>query len=430
MLGSIKTLVNDLQSGALPLYDYLEATLDSVEATEPCVLALLPEPGRRQRILHDAAHLQKRYPDPSTRPALFGILVGIKDLFNVDGLPTRAGSKLPPEAFIGPQALAVNRLLDAGAIVLGKTVSTEFAYFGPGPTCNPINPKHTPGGSSSGSAAAVAAGYCPLALGTQTIASITRPAAYCGVYGFKPSRGRMPIAGAFPFSPTMDQAGYLCASLQDIEYVAPLLVDGWKALPETKPPVIGCVTGAYLEQAIPEARTAFLQSMQSLREQGFEVLEVDLLPDIEAINTSHRALIAYEFARVHRELYASYGELYTPQSAELIQEGLQVESAQIPIRIEQINSLRVKIESTAALQGIDIWASPAATMPAPEGLASTGSPLMSLPWTNAGVPTICIPSTRAANGLPLGIQFAAPSGQDEYLLKALQCLAISSSSEV
>lgn len=420
----LQTLVSSLSSGAIPLLDHVASVLESVETVEPRVLAFLPEPGRRERVLRAAEHLLKRYPKPSKRPPLFGVLVGVKDLFNVDGLPTRAGSKLPPEAFQGAQAGLVSRLVDAGAIVLGKTVSTEFAYFAPGPTRNPINPDHTPGGSSSGSAAAVAARICPLALGTQTIASITRPAAYCGVYGFKPSRGRMPLDGGFPFSPAVDQAGYFCASLADIEYCAPLLVDGWKSPPNTPRPVLGCVTGTYLEQAVPEAREAFLSGIHSLRERGFKVLEVDLFPDIEAINSSHKALTAWEFAQVHRELFARYGKLYAPQSAELVQEGLRVPTDRIPSLREQMNSLRVRIESAAALHGIGIWISPAATMPAPLGLASTGSPLMSLPWTNAGLPTLCVPSSIAANGLPLGLQFAASSGRDEYLLRAASLLPL------
>ena len=195
---ALRELVPSLKSGSLPLERYITETLEALDARESLLQALVPEHDRHARLLRDAASLELRFPDPARRPPLYGMVVGIKDLFNVDGLPTRAGSLLPAEAFAGPEAETVSRLKAAGALVLGKTVTTEFAYFTPGPTRNPVNPNHTPGGSSSGSAAAVAAGYCRLALGTQTIASVTRPAAYCGVFGFKPSQGRMSAAGIFP----------------------------------------------------------------------------------------------------------------------------------------------------------------------------------------------------------------------------------------
>ena len=183
-----------LRSGALPLADYLTEIEARVAAREPAVLALMAEPARWERLRAAAAELQARYPDPARRPPLYGVLVGVKDIFHVAGLPTTGGSRLPPQVLAGPEAESVARLTAAGALILGKTVSTEFAYFGPGPTRNPRSPAgtpHTPGGSSSGSAAAVAAGLVPLALGTQTIGSIVRPASFCGVVGFKPTYERV-----------------------------------------------------------------------------------------------------------------------------------------------------------------------------------------------------------------------------------------------
>src|SRR5690606_13419755 len=144
-----------------------------------------------------------RVPARKRYPPLYGALVGVKDVFHVDGFVTRAGSKLPPELFAGPEAVCVKRLREAGALIAGKTVTTEFAFFEPGPTRNPHNVAHTPGGSSSGSAAAVAAGMCNLALGTQTIGSVIRPAAYCGIIGFKPSLNRIPTEGLVYFSRTI-----------------------------------------------------------------------------------------------------------------------------------------------------------------------------------------------------------------------------------
>ena len=200
-------LADALRSGRQPLDEYIGETCARIEQLEPRIRALLPEPGRRERLIAEAKALRERFPEPDRRPPLFGILVGVKDIINANGFPTRAGSTLPPEVFAGPEATCVRRLRAAGALVLGKTVTTEFAYLDPGPTANPSDPARTPGGSSSGSAAAVAAGYAPLALGSQTVGSVIRPAAFCGVVGFKPSYDRIPTDGVLCFSRSVDCVG-------------------------------------------------------------------------------------------------------------------------------------------------------------------------------------------------------------------------------
>ncbi|MEC8818767.1 MAG: amidase, partial [Planctomycetota bacterium] len=175
--------------------DVLQRVEAAFEAREGLVHAFVEEPGRFERLRREARDLERRFPEDSVRPPLFGLAVGVKDIINVEGLPTRAGTSLPPELFAGPEAPCVRRLREAGALVVGKTVTTEFAYLAPGPTRNPHDPDHTPGGSSSGSAAGVAAGLCDAALGTQTVGSLMRPAAFCGVHAMKPSKGRVPDAG-------------------------------------------------------------------------------------------------------------------------------------------------------------------------------------------------------------------------------------------
>src|SRR5439155_19212153 len=166
-----------------------------------------------------------------------------KDIMRVDGLPTTGGSRLPPEALAGPESACVTGLRQAGALILGKTVSTEFAYFGPGPTRNPHNPAHTPGGSSSGSAAGVAAGLCPLALGTQTVGSIIRPAAFCGVVGFKPSHNRISTAGVIPLSVSVDHIGIFAANVAGIALTASVLAQDWRAERSARQPVLGVPEG-------------------------------------------------------------------------------------------------------------------------------------------------------------------------------------------
>ena len=175
------SLIEDLRSGHSTFPNFLAQVEARFLEREPEVLAFLPEEDRFARLYHDAETLVLSYPDLINRPILFGALVGAKDIFHVEGFTTQAGSRLPHDVLQGVEAKSVTRLKEVGALMFGKTVTTEFAYFFPGPTRNPHNPEHTPGGSSSGSAAAVAAGFCHVALGTQTIGSIIRPAAFCGV---------------------------------------------------------------------------------------------------------------------------------------------------------------------------------------------------------------------------------------------------------
>jgi len=420
---SIEKLCKQLQTNILPLNVYIDATLKHIELREPIIHALLPEPKRKDRLHHEAYELLAKYPLPDNRPPLFGLLVGVKDLFNVNGLPTRAGSKLPAEAFYGEEAAVVTKLKELGALVLGKTVSTEFAYFSPGETCNPVNPSHTPGGSSSGSAAAVAAGYCHLALGTQTIASVIRPASYCGVYGFKPSWGRISTQGVFPFSQSADHIGYFCNTLEDIGFLIRCLLEDYQTT--EAPPVqsIGSVRGEYLMQATERIRANYQRAAKQLTDRGISIVEIDPFPNIEEINTNHRKLIAADFAINHKELYEAYSELYSPHSKELYQLGLQVTKRELIELQEKQMELRNKIVKLMKEKNISAWITPSTTSTAPFGLASTGSPLMSLPWTNAGLPSITIPSGADEGGLPYGLQIIGSWLQDEYLIDIAKHLA-------
>ena len=187
------------------------------------------------------------------------MLLGVKDIINVDGYPTRCGSALPHGLFDGPQASCVTRLCEAGAIVVGKTVTAEFAISDPGATRNPRNLAHTPGGSSSGSAAAVAAGFCDIAIGTQTSGSTIRPAGYCGVIGYKPSFGRIARDGVFPFSTSMDHVGLFTSNLMTLQAVVPLLVDNWHQLASSvdTPVCIGIPEGSYIDLATKRVAEQF-----------------------------------------------------------------------------------------------------------------------------------------------------------------------------
>lgn len=406
-----------LRSGQLDLHAHIDAICDRIERVDPLVQALLPEPDRRGRLHRDAAALLALFPDPAGRPPLFGALLAVKDIFHVDGFTTRAGAALPPELFAGPEAACVTRLRQAGALVLGKAVTTEFAYFEPGPTRNPHAPDHTPGGSSSGSAAAVAAGLAPLALGTQTIGSVVRPAAFCGVVGFKPSLGRIDPSGLVFFSRTLDQVGLFTQDLAGAALAASVLCAGWRGLPApVRPPVLGVPVGPYLDQAEPAALRAFWQQMGRLVAAGVEVREVPALANIEALNNLHRRLVFAEFAQEHAEIYGGHAALYRPRTAEIIEIGRTVSLEELAAARANIAVLRRELEGQMDSAGIDLWACPAARGPAPAGLHATGDPAMNLPWTHAGLPALTLPAGLAGNGLPLGLQLVGRLGDDEALL--------------
>ena len=260
-----------LRNGEAELIAHVQTVCDRIDAEDPLIQALLPEPARRQRLTHEAEELLARFPDPARRPPLYGLLVGVKDFFRVDGFPTKAGSKLPAALFEGAESKVVTLLKQNGALVAGKTVTTEFAYFQPGPTRNPRNPEHTPGGSSSGSAAGVAAGFFPLALGTQTIGSVIRPAAFCGIIGFKPSYDRIPTSEMLFFSRSVDHVGLFSQDVATMQLACSALCDSWedsKGAPPQGLPALAVPDGPYLDEAEEAGRQHFEATLDRLAAEG------------------------------------------------------------------------------------------------------------------------------------------------------------------
>jgi Asp-tRNA(Asn)/Glu-tRNA(Gln) amidotransferase A subunit family amidase len=383
--------------------------------------AFVDEPGRAERVGAEVDAIARRWPDPTHRPPLYGVLLGVKDVFRVDGLPTRAGSAVPAELLDGPEATAVTRLRTAGAVVAGKTVTTEFAYFAPGPTRNPHHPEHTPGGSSSGSAAAVAAGLVPLALGTQTVGSVIRPAAYCGCIGFKPTYGRVPCDGVIANAPTFDTVGLFAADLPLATAASAALVYGWAAVPAGDRPVLGVPTGPYLDQADVGACGEFADQITALRAAGYQVREVAALDDIAQVNRRQAVVNLVELARSHEAWFDRYADSYRPQTAAAIREGRSIDAATYRAALDGVHAFRRTLPHLMVDAGIDIWICPSATGPAPRGLDTTGSPTMSVPWTQAGLPALSLPAGTVARepsgpALPVGLQCVGRPGADEQLL--------------
>ena len=407
------------------LIAYYNGLCDRIEQLENDIHIFVPGTYDRQRLLAQAHTLLETYPHPDDRPPLFGLPLGVKDIFRCDGFRTGCGSLLPPVLFEGPEATCVKRLKAAGAVVTGKTITTEFAYFEPGPTRNPWNVNHTPGGSSSGSAAGVAAGFFPWALGSQTIGSVIRPAAFCGIMGFKPSLGRIPTDGVIPFSQTVDHVGLFAGSMEGLDPMMIALDPDWqedKHLPEKEDIVLAVPAGPYLEQADPACRAFFDQTLERLKAAGISVKEIPALDDIDAINTRHQKLIAIEFANVHAPWFEAYRHLYRPKTVAIIEKGrLLAEEDSESLRSSCLE-LRQRLADAMLSEDVAAWICPSATGEAPAGLAGTGSPLMNLPWTHAGMPVISLPAGNGPRGLPLGIQLASAFMQDSSLVRIAEAV--------
>ncbi|MBO1417032.1 amidase, partial [Streptomyces sp. FH025] len=285
---------------------------------------------------------------------------------------------------------------------------------------NPHHPGHTPGGSSSGSAAAVAAGLVPLAIGTQTVGSVIRPAAYCGVVGFRPTYGRIPIAGVIPNAPSFDTLGVFTADLAGAALAASLLCDDWRAgdgrRAASVPPVLGVPDGGYLERAEPAALRAFEEQVERLAGAGLTVRRVPLFPDFAEITRQLQTVNRFELARSHADWFARFGGLYRPETAASIRVGQGVAAEDRAAALQFRERLRERVAGAAAAAGVDLWLGPSATGGAPEGLHGTGDAVMSLPWSYLGLPALSLPAGRTEDGLPLGLQVVGAAGDDELLL--------------
>jgi len=405
------------RAGKLSVDDFISQIEVLFGQREPSIQAFVSEENRFERLRDEAKALADRFPDPSKGPALFGMLVGVKDIFHVDGFPTQAGSRLPTNELQGIEAESVARLKKAGALVLGKTVTTEFAYFTPGPTRNPHNPEHTPGGSSSGSAAAVGAEFCPIALGTQTIGSLVRPAAFCGVATLKPTYDRISREGVIPLSPTLDYIGFFVPDISTAKQVAPIIYQDWNDSDASdKKPILGIPDGDYLNCASDYALNCFNTICDSLSDAGYELRRIPVMADYPEVRARHEVIMSYDAAKVHEKWFEMYADLYSPKFTELIQRGLSVTELQLQVAMEARDSFRIDMAQTMKENDIDLWIAPPAVGPAPKGLDSTGDPVMNLPWTQIGFPAMNIPTTKDEDGLPMGLQVIGNWNEDEALL--------------
>jgi Asp-tRNA(Asn)/Glu-tRNA(Gln) amidotransferase A subunit family amidase len=423
-----------IRDGVISSEQLVEACLARVREADTQVQAwafLDPDYALEQARAADAWRREGRPTGP-----LHGVPVAVKDIIDTADMPTENGSVLCAGRTPSRDATVVSMLRGAGAVILGKTVTTEFATYAPGKTRNPHDPGHTPGGSSSGSAAAVAAGMVPLALGSQTNGSTIRPAAFCGVLGFKPTYGLIPRHGMLTLSRTLDHVGLFARTVEDLALLAEQLVGCDERDPDTRPraripfvevaaeepplpPMLAFVKTPHWERADEETKEGFAELHQHL---GDRVEEVELLPSAAEAWEWHRTIMEAEMAaNLEREWEQGRDRLSESLRAQL-ERGRAVPALDYQRAVARI---RPMYESFVDLfeQRYDAILTPAAPGTAPRGLASTGDPSFCTLWTLCGMPAVSLPLLQGTNGLPLGVQLVGPRDGDARLLRTARWLA-------
>lgn len=375
------------------------------------------------RALETARELDRLIANDRRRGPLHGVPVAIKDNIDTADMPTGYGSPIFATHKPNIDAACVGLLKDAGGFVIGKTVTAELANFTPGPTRNPHNPAHTPGGSSSGSAAAVAAHFAPLALGTQTAGSVIRPAAFCGVFAYKPSPRLVPRCGVKPNSDTMDEVGAFARSVEDLALVASVLAlkPVWKDVPAQylatgAAPTIGWTATPHANAASASMLATLESSAQKLVQRGARHTEITWPRVFDGLFDAQKTVQVYETARALAAEYTYRRDLLSARLVDLIDQGRAVDTR------TYIEALQLGRACAAAIDGLfgaaDVVLCPSAPGDAPRGLGSTGDPIFNRPWHLIGCPALNIPCGRGEAGLPLGLQVIARPGDDAKLLAA------------
>lgn len=420
--GQLRDLAGRIAARTLSPVDLVQASLDRIAAVDRDVMAWVRIDG--ERALSDARRCEREAEAGSLRGPLHGVPIGVKDIIDAQGLPTLCGSRSRASRDdAGADAEIVAAAKAAGAIVLGKVHTTEFAYFDPPPTRNPHDPGYTPGGSSSGSAAAVASGTVPLTLGTQTFASVNRPAAYCGIAAFKPSTHSLSTFGVSPLAPYSDTVAFFGWGVEDAtafyEAIRPRYMRTETAVAPGRQRV-AMLEDLLLCDAVPEA----LQTCRAMLDSFATECDVETRPapiSMARIIALLRSVMLHEMARIHRDLLDLPPDLVGLRFREGVLEGLTISDDRYRRERAEIDGLRDKF--FAALDDVDAFLWPAAPGPAPEGIALTGDPRFIAPWTALGGPIVSLPATTSAAGLPIGCILAGRPGTDTSMCRTARRLA-------
>jgi Asp-tRNA(Asn)/Glu-tRNA(Gln) amidotransferase A subunit family amidase len=416
---SIARAAAALRTGELTSHRLVTSCLERIDQLDDHIRAWATLD--RQKALAAARSLDQELQEGKSRSLAHGIPVGIKDIFYTSGLRTESGSKIYSGFVPSFDATSVKRLKEAGAIILGKTHTTELALFDPAPTRNPWNTAHTPGGSSSGSAASVAAGMCLAALGSQTLGSVLRPASYNGIVGFKPHHGRISTHGVVPLSWTFDHVGIFSRSVedsailfqslagydsQDLHSLDKSIPDCLSQLNAAQPPRIGLVKEYFYDHADDDMCAQTDRCADILKHAGAKVEEVVLPESFAEIFDNGLIIMKVEAAVSHKKAFAEKKNLFSPKIKEFIEEGLSYDATAYAEAHQKRRQQMADMEPL--YYEYDAFITPGAPGAPPEGLAYTGNPIMQGPWTILGVPTLNLPAGLNENGLPLGIQLAGP----------------------
>ena len=420
-----------IELGLLSSYELVESCLARIDELEPTIGAW--EHLDKEIALHQACAADEFRKSGLPTGALHGLPIGIKDIIDTSDYPTELGTVLHQGRRPEQDASLVSLLKEAGAIILGKTVSTELAVFAPGKTRNPHNPDHTPGGSSSGSAAAVSAAMVSLSVGTQTNGSIIRPASYCGVYGFKPSFGRISRHGVLEQSPPLDTVGVFARDLADLALLADVLMrfdSRDAAMTPNAPPCIARI----METEVPvDPRFAFIRSpvweqVEQVTKDGLrELIEaanqaqaktcdiVDMPASFADLHEDHRKVMEGDLARSFADEYQRGKTQLSSVLCDMIERGQQVSDddyAKAISRMQDYNDFLGEV-----FEDYDAILTPSTTGPAPAGLEATGSPVMNTIWTFCGTPAINVPLLQSPEGLPIGVQLVGARNDDARLFR-------------
>jgi Asp-tRNA(Asn)/Glu-tRNA(Gln) amidotransferase A subunit family amidase len=395
--------------GTMTSVELVQACLDRIHAREADI-------GAWTHLDDQAALAQAQACDQ--RPAqgpLHGVPVGIKDIIDTYDMPTGYGSPIYAGHQSAGDASCVAMLRAAGAVILGKTVTTEFAMYTPGKTANPHNPAYTPGGSSSGSAAAVADAMVPLALGTQTAGSIIRPASYCGAVGYKPTHGNFPIAGIKALAPSLDTLGGFARSVADLALLRAAMLGAPAALaPLSGPPRIGLYRTPQWPDATADTHTVLETAAQQLARAGAEVRDAAFTPEFADLAAAQETIQGFEGVRCCAYELMHHREQLSPRLLELMEAGQQTSYAAYTAAIVLAERCRRHLETVFTAH--DVLLVPSAPGEAPAGLSATGNPLFNRMWTLLHVPALNLPGYVGTHGLPVGVQAIGPIGADDRLL--------------
>ena len=395
--------------------------LSPAALAEACLARIAErEPATRAFVHLDAAGAMRAAEALARTPsdgALHGIPIGVKDVLDVAGMPTEQGSPIWAGWRPRADAAAVAWARRAGAVVVGKTVTTEFATRQPGPTANPHNPRHTPGGSSSGSAAAVADVMLPLAFGTQTAGSVIRPAAFCGVVGYKPTFGTINRFGMRVMADSLDTIGAMARSVADAALFVSAVSGRDLGDPEARPdraPRIGLCRSPVWPQAQPETEALFMRVTEALRRAGANLTDRELSPETAAIGPAQSVVMNAESARAMGWELAEARAQISETLRERLDWGLARSEAELAAAYAAFANAQRAFP--AVMEGLDVLVTPSAPGQAPAGLAWTGDPAFNLIWTALRVPCVTVPAGNGPDGLPLGIQIVGRRGDDRAVL--------------